>query len=340
MRYLLLLIILSVSPALSASTPRQQALLGAAEAIQHAVPLALAEISYQASRPATFLAGDPPAASHAGDVLCDGSQGNQGLIWPAGEPLTIDLDLNSPHRLRRLQVDYGCGDGYEAAEATVEALDRQGEWQKLGALVAGQAASSASAGAPPALLACEDKGEYQRLRLVYPELKQRLWLTEIEVAGDDAALLRAAERFRTLAADPAFADFGLVSQLAMALRVRRMVGDDRALQERALTKLADFCSLASGITVKVELPQEAPPTGAVAAQVVVGNRGGKTLEEGSIKLKLPPGWSAAPGKFELSLAPRQTVRLPVTLTRTAEGRLTLLLTGLIDGVPLFMSRQD
>jgi hypothetical protein len=41
------------------------------------------------------------------------------------------------------------------------------------------------------------------------------------------------------------------------------------------------------------------------------------------------------------LAAGETVRLPVTLTRAAGGgRLTLLTTGVIDTIPLFMSRQE
>jgi len=315
---------------------RQRVLLDAAEALAQATAPAGEEITYQTSRPGQLLIGDTPPGARAATILCDGWKTDQGLIFAAHEPLTLSLDLNSPHRLQWVRVHYGLGEGYAAPEATVEGIDRAGTWHRLGAL-----AATTDTAWPAALVDVQDAGEYQRLRLVYPELQQRLWLKEIELEGRDGALTRAAERFRTLAAGQGCGDFGVVSQLAMVLRVRRMLGHDRTLQERALTSLADFCSVTSGISARVELPPEAPRSGPAKAQLVASNRGEHRLQEGSVKLKLPPGWSAAPGKFEVNLRAGETVRLPVTLNRSSEGgRLTLLITGVLDGTPLFMSREE
>jgi hypothetical protein len=312
----------------------QRTLLEAAGTVEEAVPLAAEEVSVQPSRPGNLMVGDGPAATTAGGVLCDGWTTNQGLVWEAGEALTVNLDLNSLHRLQGLRVWYGLGEGHEAPAATLEGRDREGEWCKLGTLAVG------SSGEAAPILDITDEGEYQLLRLVYPALGKRLWIKEIAVRGRDAALMRAAQRFRTLAAEEDFDDFGVVSQLAIALRVRRMLGHDKALQEQALTHLSDFCSVAGGVEVAVELPEEAPAVGSVEAQLVLMNRGTEAWREGAVKLKLPPGWSAAPGKVELTLAAGQTARRPLTLVRAAGGgRLTLLTTGLVGGRSLFMSAQ-
>lgn len=321
-------------------TPRsrwlQRTLLDAAETLEQAVPLTAEKIMVQPSRPGQLLAGDTPPGHHASTILCDGWKTEQGLVWPAGETLTIMLDLNSPHRLRWLRVHYGTGGEALPVAAQVEALDRQGQWVKLGELPPPQDAAW-----PESTFESDPAGESQRLRLVYPELKQPLWLKEIEVSGDDGALTRQSERFRAMAANTSFDDFGLIGQLAIMLRVRRMLGHDSVLQERALTHLAAFCSAASGIHVRLEVPPDAPRTGPLQAFLVVENRGSRTLREGNVKLKLPPGWSAAPGKFQVGLPPRESVRLPLTLTRPADGgRLTLLITGTVDETPLFMSQQE
>jgi NPCBM-associated, NEW3 domain of alpha-galactosidase len=201
------------------------------------------------------------------------------------------------------------------------------------------AGSSGAAGTTSPSLDLKDGGEYQLLRLTYPPLQKMLWLKEIEAQGEDGALLRAAERFTALAQNPSREDLGLASQLAIALRVRRMLGHGKTLQERALNYLTDFCSTASGVFVALQITPEAPPSGLTKAYLVIANHGDQPLHEGGVKLKLPPGWSAAPTKFEVDLPPGQTIRLPVTLLRAAEGgHLTLLVTGSVGADALFMSR--
>lgn len=305
-------------------------LLNAAECVRQASELCSTdEMSYQASRPGELLAGDTPSCVRADNVLSDGWSSYQGLIWQAGEPLTIKVDLNSPHRLRWLRLHYGYTDAYEIPEVMVEGQDREGNWGALGTVAGGTTAP---------LLALKAQGEYQLLRLTWPALSKMLWLKEIEVEGEDAALLRAAERFAALAELGPGRDLGLAGQLTIALRVRRMLGHDKTLQERALSYLSDFTSTATGLFVSLYIPPDAPATGPVQATLVVVNRGTNPLHEGSIKLKLPPGWSAAPTKFEVELPAGQTRRLPVTVVRAAEGHLTLLTTGSMGANAIFMSR--
>lgn len=333
----------------------QADLLQAADCLRQAAVLNTTdEMSYQASRPGQLLVGDTPATVRADTVLSDGWSSEQGLIWQAApEPLSIRIDLNSPHRLQWLRLHYGSTaadlvggasqlggppqtvggasspDGYETPEATVEGQDREGNWIPLG--------KTAATTAP--LLDVTADGEYQLLRLTWPPLTKMLWLKEIEIHGEDAALLRAADRFTTLAQEPSRADLGIIGQLTIALRVRRMLGHDKTLQERALTHLADFTSTSTGLFVTVELAPDAPASGPAAAQVVVTNRGDQPLREGSIKLKLPPGWSAAPTKLDVDLPPGQSIRLPVTLVRPDDdGHLTLLITGSVGPNAIFMSR--
>lgn len=307
----------------------------AAEALQKALPLTPEEISYQPDRPGEMLRGDSPPGAQAATILCDGWKTQQGLVWAAGAPLTLTLDMNSPHQLEWLRVYYGLQEGYAAPAARVEGLERTGEWKKLGLLPAAQDKQKAWAE-----WAFAGTGEYQRVRLVYPALTQKLWIKEIEMAGRDGALVRHQERFRTLSAIEGFADFGLVSQLALALRVRRMIGAERNLQERALTALADFCHITSGLHLQMELPKSDVPKETVKGELILRNEGPYSLQEGNVKLRLPPGWSAAPGKWEgIRIGPGETARLPVVLTRAPEGgRLIYLFTGMLDGTPLFMSQ--
>jgi hypothetical protein len=313
----------------------QADLKGAAECLRQAAELSTTdEMSYQASRPGELLVGDTPNSVRSDTVLSDGWSSYQGLIWKAGEPLTIKVDLNSPHRLHWLRLHYGYTDAYEIPEVKVEGQDREGNWEALGTV----AGSTGAAGTTAPLLELKAPGEYQLLRLSWPALTKMVWLKEIEVEGEDAALLRAADRFEALAQQGSSRDLGLAGQLTIALRVRRMLGHDKTLQERALTFLSDFTSTATGLFVSLEIPPEAPPTGPAQATVVVVNRGKDALHEGSIKLKLPPGWSAAPTKFEVELPAGQTKRLPVTVVRAGEGHLTLLTTGSVGTSAIFLSR--
>lgn len=292
-----------------------------------------AEVTYQPSRPGKLLQGDTPAAVRADSVLCDGWANYQGLIWPAGEALSLRVDLNSPHQLTWLRLHYGSGEAYELPEATLEGGDRDGNWTVLGKVPAGTASS------PAPLLELPAPAEYQLLRLTCQPLQKMLWLKELQFGARDAALERASDRFVALSQQAEREGLGLASQLTIALRVRRMLGHDKTLQERALSSLADFTGTVTGLFVSVQYPAGAPAAGPVKAQVVVANRGTAPLREGSVKLKLPPGWSAAPAKFDLDLPPGQTVRLPVELQRAAEGgHLTLLVTGSMGSDAIFMNR--
>lgn len=310
-------------------------LRGAAEALRRAAELSYEEVTYQPSRPGSLLQGDTPPGAEASRILCDGWWSYQGLIWQPGEPLEIDLDLNSGHRLQWLRVHYGFTEAYEAPEAVIEGRDREGNWAELGKVPA-----AAGTGTISPLVELKPDAEYQLLRLKYPALKKMLWIKEIELAGTDGALERAAQRFEALAGQRGAPDAALLSQLTIALRVRRMVGSDKTLQERALDYLAEVTAVASGVRAALDLPPDAPAEGPVAAQIIVTNSGRIPLRDGNIKLKLPPGWSAAPGKFDVTVPAGQTVRLPVNLVRTAMGRITLLTTGLVDNSSIFMSRQQ
>lgn len=312
-------------------------LLAASRCLREAALLVPAEeLTYQVSRPGELLVGDTPPTVRADTILADGWVSYQGLIWsPDPAPLTLTVDLNSPHRLSGLRLHGGAGEAYELPTVKVEAQDRDGQWTLLGSLPA----ATAAAGTLTQTLELKTTLETQVLRLTWPPLNRRLWLKEIEIEGEDAALVRAADRFESLAQQAATVEQGLLGQLAVALRVRRMLGHDKTLQEQALTHLSDFTSTATGVFVSLEYPADAPAAGEVKATLVALNRGSKPLTEGNIKLKLPPGWSAAPTKFDFTLSPGQTLRLPVTLVRAAEGgHLTLLVTGSSGEQGLFMSR--
>lgn len=307
----------------------------AAELLRQAAPLDMTEeASYTSNRPAQFIQDGQPRTARPERVLCDGWTAYQGLIWPAGEPVQITLDLNSPHRLEALRVSYGRGAAYAVPECTVEGRDKESQWQKLAGLPApaaqqNPAVSRADLGGP---------GEYQFVRLSYPALTKPLWVQEITFSGQDGALLRAADRFDLLAQNPRREDFGLVSQLALALRVRRMLGHDRTLQERCLQTLSAFESVASGVQVRLELGGPLLAGVATPAYLVATNHAAVAFREGSFKLRLPPGWRAAPSKLDLAVPAGQTVRnelalIPVAGTETV----SLLGTGVVGEQPLFLN---
>jgi hypothetical protein len=330
------------STACSLSTrPRQLSadLLAAARCLRAAAPLYLPEEgSYEPSRPGTLL----PAATWPGLrpelVLFDEISDQQGLAWAAGEPLALKIDLNSPHRLQEIRVIYGAGPGLETPAMVLEGADREGNYRELATL---PEPAPAGPGRAVARLPLKLDSEHQLLRLRTPPLTAGLVLREIEIVGLEGAMLRAAERFETLAPRAGPADAGLVSQLAIALRVRRMLGHDRTLQERALGHLADFCTLASGLAINLQVPAEPVCGLPVAATLVMHNGGPLPVREVSVKLKLSPGWRAAPSKADLAeLKPGQTQRLPVTLfAPPGLDRLTLLTTGVVGGQSLFLSRS-
>mgnify|MGYP005836263191 CR=1 FL=1 len=313
----------------------QADLLQAADAVRQAAPLDVTEeASYTSSRPAQFIADGTPPPARPERVLCDGWVAYQGLVWPAGEPVEITLDLNSPQRLQSVQVHYGWGETYGAPACAIEGRDAEGNWHPLAAL-----SELANGGADhSSRTAIEATEEYQFIRLRYPALTRNLWLQEIALSGLDGAMLRAAERFELLAANPNPDDFGVVSQLALALRVRRMLGHDRTLQERALQALTAFCSLGSGVEVSVQVPEVMPADVATPAWLVVTNRSHEAFREGSIKLRLPPGWRAAPSKFDLTVYAGKTVKQPLDLfAPPGPAQLSLLVTGVVGPSPIFLN---
>ncbi|NPV46697.1 MAG: hypothetical protein HPY69_07050, partial [Armatimonadetes bacterium] len=313
----------------------QADLLQAADAVRQAAPLdTTEEVTYTSNRAAQFVSDGTPPQARPERVLCDGWVAYQGLIWTAGEPVEITLDLNSPHRLQALQVHYGRGEAYGAPACALEGRDAEGNWHSLAELPEPPPGEAD----PVSRVRLETPEEYQFIRLRYPALTRNLWLQEIVIHGQDGAMLRAAERFEVLAANPNPDDFGVVSQLALALRVRRMLGHDRTLQERALQALTAFCSLASGVEVTVQVPEVMPADVATPAWLVVSNRSHEAFREGSIKLRLPPGWRAAPSKFDLTVYAGKTVKQPLDLfAPPGPAQLSLLVTGVVGANPLFLN---
>jgi len=181
--------------------------------------------------------------------------------------------------------------------------------------------------------------EWRRLSLAIPQLPPGLGLVEMRVIGYDAGLRRIAGTARQIAQQPESISPGVLSQIAASLRARRLGGDKKASQTEAVERLSALISQLSGISVELSVPKALDSDQSVAAQLNIHNESQHILEQAVVRLRLPPGWRAAPARLVIEQLPGgESILLPVTVYPAAgsDRELSAYLYGAYNGQPLFV----
>ncbi|MFP3904690.1 MAG: hypothetical protein ACLFWB_10660, partial [Armatimonadota bacterium] len=174
-------------------------------------------------------------------------------------------------------------------------------------------------------------------------LPPKLGVTEIRMEAYDAALRRIATASHTLSKQPEQITTGIISQLAIALRVRRAKEQKKERIERIVSEYSALISDLSGVqmSLKTAPPEDRDEPGTL--KVRLQNSSDQPLLSAAIRLQLPPGCRAAPARLQLEeVAAGETVSLPVKLWLTDPSQaLEAYLVGAWDDQPFFLiARND
>ncbi len=284
----------------------------------------------------------PEALDSPQELVFDGKTRDQGIFVALEETLTINLNLVARRRITYLQVVYsGTWDEPGIPEIAIYAVSTQGDTVQVGLL---PALVDEPEKMPVVQQArwLEDTGraghEWTRLRLVIPSLPPELGVAEIRMEAYDAALRRIATASHTLAKQPEQITVGILSQLAIALRVRRAKEQKKQRIEQIVSEYSRLISDLSGVqmSLKTAPPEDRDEPGTL--KVRLQNSSDQPLLSAAIRLQLPPGCRAAPARLQVEeVAPGETVYLPVKLWMTDPSQaLDAYLVGAWDDQPFFL----
>jgi len=276
-------------------------------------------------------------------LLFDKLLTGQGIFLEAGRPLTINLQFPTRHRLQSLQLLYaGQWQQPGVPEVTITALDRGDTAAEVGRLPAITWQPAHQPFVQQLNFADDPESEepgWRRLSLVIEQLPAGLGIVEMRVIGYDAGLRRIAGVAHQLAQQPDAISPGVLSQIAASLHSRRLGEGKKASQTEAVEQLTALISQLSGISVELRVAKTLDSDEAVAAQVKITNESPHGLQQAVVKLRLPPGWRAAPARLVIEqLGGGESTFLPVTIYPAAgsERELSAYMYGIYDGQPLFV----
>ncbi len=301
------------------------------------------DIACDIEGPARYLSDVP--LERPQEMLFDRALAGQGIFLQDGSALTIKLEFPSRQRIRTIQLLY------------------VGEWATPGVpevavVVSRKRGEAIDAGALPAITqppqrapyiqqfnfpdgAGSDAGGWRRVALTIAGLPPGLGLVEMRVIGYDAGLRRIAETINEVSGIPEAITAGNVSQIAATVRSRRLAAEKRSVQAEVVERLSALVSRLTGVSVELIIPANtAGSEKPVVAQIAVHNGSERPVEQAIVKLRLPPGWRAAPARVEVEELPGgESVYLPVTFYPVAgsEQLPTGYLYGAHDGEPLFLT---
>jgi len=300
-----------------------------------------ADIACDIKGSARYLSDEPLGRPQ--QLLFDKVLTGQGIFLEPGEPLTIKLEFPTRHRIQCIQLLYaGQWQDPGVPEVTIAAIGKGGTATEVGRL---PAITQQPAHEPfvQQVNFRDDTGstgqEWRRLSLAIPQLPTGLGLVEMRVIGYDAGLRRIAGTAHQIAQQPENISPGVLSQIAASLRARRLRGDKKASQTEAVERLSALISQLSGISVELSVPKALDSDQSVAASIDVHNDSQHILEQAVVKLRLPPGWRAAPARLVIEqLGGGESIFLPVTIYPAAgsERELSAYLYGAYNGEPLFV----
>ncbi len=300
------------------------------------------DIACDIEGPAHYLSDVP--LDRPQQMLFDRALTEQGIFLQDGSPLTIKLEFPSPHCIQTIQLLYvGEWTAPGVPEVPVGASLKRAETTQLGAL---PAIAQPPPGAPYLQQlnfpndAQSEKSSWRRLTLSIPSLPPGLGLVEMRVIGYDAGLRRIAATVNQVAGIPEAITAGNVSQIAAAVRSRRLAAEKRNVQAETVERLSALVSRLTAVSIELVIPaNSAAAEQSLVAQIAIHNGSERPVEQAIVKLTLPPGWRAAPARIEVEVLPGgQSACLPVTFYPLAgSDQLPAgYLYGAHDGQPLFL----
>lgn len=251
-------------------------------------------------------------------LLFDESTTGEG-IYPTGpEPLTVTLNFVARRAIKSMQVLYD-GDWPTQGIPTIPiyAVSTRGDTVRVGLLPQ----MPQEPGKRPVVQQAqwlEETGraghEWTRLRIIFPPELSGLGITEIRIHAHDGALRRIAVAANDLSKNPELICTGILSQLAIALRVRRAKKPKKTQIEEVVAEYSDLIAHLSGVSMDLEMTHTGRGDEPGQMEVKLQNTSDQSLIAPAIRLQLPPGWRAAPARLQLEeVEAGQTVLRTVTL---------------------------
>lgn len=287
-----------------------------------------------------YVATPPPDRPQS--LLFDKQTAGQGIFGLPDTPLTIGMEFVSRQRIQCIQLLYaGLWASPGVPPVQVAVIEDETEARVVGTM----AAVSAIPAAQPIIQQVNfpdgngnRDGQWRRVRLTIPGLPPDLGLVEIRVIGYDEGLRGIGTALNQIARDPAAISVGNISNIAVAVRSRRLSAAKSLEQHDAVCKLSRVVSLLSGVLFELLIDTPAKGEQPAEGRLRIDNASNKPLDASIIKLRLPPGWRAAPAKHELSpVAAGQCIFLPTSIYPAATSELpTVCLYGGYEGEPLFL----
>jgi hypothetical protein len=290
---------------------------------------------------ATRYAADPPLEQPQ-SLLFDKQTSGQGVFGAPDTPLIIAMEFVSRQRIQCIQLLYA---GQWAAPGLPAVRVEVTEDGTEARLVGTMPAMSAEPAARPIIQQVNfpdgngnRDGQWRRVRLSIPGLPPELGLVEIRVIGYDEGLRGIGTGLNQIARDPAAISVGNISNIAVAVRSRRLSASKSIEQHEAVHRLSRVISLLSGVYFELLIDTPAQGEQPAEGRLRIDNASNKPLDASIIKLRLPPGWRAAPAKHDLSpVAAGQCIFLPTSIyPANTEELPTVCLYGGYDGEPLFL----
>jgi len=153
------------------------------------------------------------------------------------------------------------------------------------------------------------------------------------VIGYDEGLRGIGTGLNQIARDPAAISVGNISNIAVAVRSRRLSASKSVEQHEAVHRLSRVISLLSGVYFELLIDTPAQGEQPAEGRLRIDNASNKPLDA-----SITPGWRAAPAKHDLSpVAAGQCIFLPTSIyPANTEELPTVCLYGGYDGEPLFL----
>jgi hypothetical protein len=299
------------------------------------------DIACDIDGPARYVSAD--LLQRPQEILFDGVVSGQGIFTDGGEPLSIRLTFATGQRIQCVQLTYS-GVWSEPGIPQVPVLlhTPAGDSRQVGVIP--PIATPTPTGLYTQQIvfsedAQQEESGWRRLLLTINDLPASLGLVEVRVIGHDAALRSLATVANQLARQPELAGPGMLSQMAAAVRARRVAGEKRHLRHELLHSLSALIGEMSEMSVTLYIPAGDNSTDTIEARIEVSNCSPHPLEQAVVRLEVPAGWGVAPARMVVDTLPAgESIFLGATLHPgdASQQQLFAYMYGAHNGEPLFL----
>jgi hypothetical protein len=275
-------------------------------------------------------------------LLFDKKTTGQGIFAAPETPITIDLEFVSRQRMQCIQLLYAGKWGASGIPGVaVASIEKDNELEVVGTM----AAISTEPAEQPVIQQINfpngngnKAGQWRKLQLTIAGLPAEFGIVELRLIGYDEGVRGIGTALNQIARDPAAISVGNVSNIAVAVRSRRLAPAKRAAQLEAVHSLSRVISLLSGVFLELLIDTPAEGEEPAVGRFRIDNSSQKTLDRSILKLRLPAGWRAAPARHEVGeIIAGQCFFIPTSIYPAQTDELpTACLYGGYNGEPLFL----